>query len=157
VLSSNNNLLSKLCNQKGQSLFELLVALTIITLIVVSLIIVSLWSIKNSNYSRNKTNSSRTVQETIEWLRNERNIDWDSFYYHCQEAANICLTSLDWSTSKKAKCGDGDVITGTTFRRDVTFETVSKEEISIMVSLNWEDKEGLHTTRASTVLTKWNK
>ena len=58
--------------QKGQSLFEAVVALAISALIIVAVVALVASSIRNASFSRNVTLASRYAQQATEWLRGQR-------------------------------------------------------------------------------------
>lgn len=150
-------------NQKGQSLFEIVVALAISTLIIVALVALASTSIKNSTYSRNNTVASRYVQQTIEWLRSERDGDWESFYTRGIGNPNVCLLDLDWNSSFVApKCMEDQTITGTFFYREITFIPgsvtvggVVKNYMDVLVKVYWLDGQGSHEVSSTARFSDW--
>lgn len=150
-------------NQKGQSLFEIIVALAVSTLIIIALVALASTSIKNSTYSRNNTVATRYVQQAMEWLRSERDSDWDSFYLRGSNTSSWCLTSLDWSDSRPEQtCQDDEFITNTFFYRTVHFTPgsvnvngVDKDFMDVLVKVYWTDTQGLHEVTSTTRFSDW--
>ncbi|MEK7536253.1 MAG: hypothetical protein AAB559_00540 [Patescibacteria group bacterium] len=135
---------------KGQSMFEVVLALFIITLIIVAVVILSTTSISNSLFSRNKTLANKYSQEAIEWLRSQREENFAIFTL----AANTpvyCLNSLAFTNV--GLCLDTEIITATIFKRELTFSKSvisGKNIISATVVTSWSDSKGLHQARAVT-------
>lgn len=149
-------------NQKGQSLFEVVVALAISTVIIVALVSLASVSIRNAAFSRNKTISSRYVQETTEWLRSQRDENSAAFITNAQ--GTWCMPSLSWDTTLHRACLVDEVIPQTQFSRSVTFTTstvvvsgVDKTLINAEVLVSWEDSQGIHDVRSSTDFSDWRQ
>ena len=63
----------------GQSLFEVVVALAISTLVIIAVVSLAALSIRNTDFSKNKTLASKYAQDATEWLRGQRDADFDAF------------------------------------------------------------------------------
>lgn len=141
----------------GQSLFEVILTVAIITLIITGVVSLAVNSLQNAVYSRNKTRSSRYVQEAVEWLRRERDTDFTLFKSR-SETPVWCLNSLSWNNL--GTCGADEKISGTPFKRELNFITSLKSgkiiiEASVVVS--WEDSRGLHEVKSITYFTDWRE
>jgi type II secretory pathway pseudopilin PulG len=150
-------------NEKGQSLFEIVVSLAISTLIIVSLVSLASTSIRNSTYSRNNTIATRSAQQAIEWLRGERDTDWDTFYDRGFANSNWCLPTLDWgNATAEPQCLTNQIVPDTIFYREVIFTpgsvdvlSVTKVYIDVKVKVYWTDAQGLHEVSSSTRFSDW--
>lgn len=140
--------------EKGQSLFEVVLSLAVITLIIVTLIILASNSIRNANFSRNKTLATRHAQEALEWLRGERDTDFDAFSIRAL-TPQYCLPSLSWTEAIVGSCGASDYIAGTILKRDVGFATVTADNIQVQIEVSWQDAQGDHEVQTITNLTDW--
>ncbi|KKP48055.1 MAG: hypothetical protein UR39_C0002G0158 [Candidatus Woesebacteria bacterium GW2011_GWA1_33_30] len=142
-------------NCKGQSLFEVILALFIISMIIVAVVILSTKSISNSLSSRNKTLASKYTQELVEWLRKQKEIDYGAFKNHIISSNIYCYKDvLDWSNS--GACTSGETIGTTIFRREAQFltETVAgKSLITANVVTFWDDSRGIHEAKTVTYFT----
>lgn len=142
-------------NIKGQSMFEVILALFIITLILVAVVILSTSSISNSISSRNKTLASKYTQEAIEWLRSEREADITNFRSKIS-ISNYCLNSLNLNWTNTGVCGSSEIIPETVFLRQVNFTTSlvsGKLIITANVVTSWNDSKGIHEARTITYFT----
>lgn len=138
----------------GQSLFEVVIALGVITIILVSLVILAALSISNATFSKNKTTATRLSQETLEWLRSERDSSWAVFANHA--ATPIwCMPTLSWSANFAGACAQGTTITGTILSRELTFSSLDPDTIQVVVRLFWTDSQGSHESRTTTNFTNW--
>jgi hypothetical protein len=138
--------------ERGQSLFEVVVAIAISALIIVTIVSLTSSSIQNSSYSKDKTLASTYVQEATEWLRGQRNNDIASFLTHT-ETPLWCLNDLSTAWSHVGACGSGEYISGTPFTRQVVFGRSlvgAKNLIEADVTVSWTDSKGIHEVTSAT-------
>lgn len=143
--------------EKGQSLFEAIVALAISALIIVAVVSLVSNSIRNSSFSRNKTLASRYAEQATEWLRGQRDADITTFSNHAL-TPNWCINNLSWTQS--GHCGGSDFITNTIFGREVSFVINSiggKDVIEADVIVFWTDSQGYHEVRSATNFADWRQ
>lgn len=142
---------------KGQSMFEVVIAIFIMALVIVGVVILATNSISNASFSKNKTLAGRYTQEAIEWLRGQR--DADIIVFKTKIATSpYCLNTLTWNAGA---CGSSEFIidsaTGTTiFKRRVDLTTSlinSKNIIEVTVIVSWDDSKGSHEVRSVTNFT----
>ena len=140
----------------GQSLFEVVLALGMATLIMVALVALASSSIKNSGYAKNKTYATRHTQEVMEWLRGQRDGDWDVFSANlnfCPTPPHVqCLETLVWGNC--GTCSDTEFI-DTIFKREVSFSDIEVDSVTVEITTYWTDSQGIHEVRNSTILTDW--
>lgn len=145
--------------EKGQSLFEIMLALAIATLIIVAIVVLTSNAIRNTTFSKNKTLAARHSQEATEWLRGERDTDFSAF--EARAATPLyCLPSLSWSSATVGACGAGQEIPDTIFKREVSFSTSvvnGKTLIEAGVQVFWSDAQGLHEIRSVTNFSDWRE
>lgn len=136
-------------NEKGQSLFETIIALSVVTVIVVALLIMATTSVRNASISQLKSEALRYSQEGAEWLRGERDTDWDLFYANSGAIAQ-CINTLQWGT---ASCGSSK-IEGTKFARTVEFiRDTAVVEATVVVS--WQGNDRQSQVETVVTLTDW--
>lgn len=142
--------------EKGQSLFEVVLALGVMTAITIGLVSLAASSIRNAGFSKSKTLAGRYVQEATEWLRSERDADFTAFKTHTLTPV-WCLASLSWI--KIGACGSSDVIPNTSLSRDVTFSILPSENTVIRanVKVYWTDGQGDHEVSSITSFTDWRQ
>lgn len=143
-------------NQKGQSMFEVVVAIFIISLITVGVVVVSTNSVSNSSFSRNGTLAGRYAQEGIEWLRDEENLNTTLFKTRIAQSV-YCLNNLSWTNT--GICANGEEIVGSNgvFKREVTLTSSQigcpgscKNIIQADVKVYWTDSKGVHEVKSVT-------
>jgi len=144
-------------NNKGQSLFEVVVALAISAVIIIALVSLVSNSIRNAVFSKNSTQASLRAQEAIEWIRGERDNDTAVFLTNVQ-IPTYCLVALNWNQT--GSCQSDDLVTGTNFIREVNFSlsTISgKTLVQADVTISWTDSQGVHEVKNSTTFTDWRQ
>lgn len=145
---------------KGQSLFEVVIALAISALIIVTLVALVSAAIRNSTFSKNKTLAARYAQDATEWLRGERDTDWDALSSRSSAGDGItwCLTTLAWPAS--AGSCSGNFIGGTEFEREITLSypnPLDPSNIQADISIKWSDSQGEHEVRSATNFGDWRE
>lgn len=139
-------------NIRGQSLFEVILAIFIVTVVIVGVVSLSLNSISNAAYSRNRTIATKYTQELLEWLEKQKITDYDDFLTKISESQYYCFrTILNWNN--KGACGPNEKIGTTIFIREASFvvETVNgKNLVTANVVTYWEDSKGSHEVRSVT-------
>jgi Tfp pilus assembly protein PilV len=145
-------------NNKGQSIFEVILALGLISLIIVAIVAMAGISIKNSSFSRNTTLATRYSEEALEWLRGQRDDNWDVFY---SKALNLkwCLPTLTWLDAEIGACGEEDQITGTSLSREVnfSFNPLEPSSVETTVKMYWIDAGGYHEVSSVTSFSDWRE
>ena len=152
--------------QSGQSLFEVVVAISISALIMVALVSLVTNSIRNSIYSRNNSLAATYAGQAMEWLRGQRdggNVGIYTFAGNARILTNSpggCFNALPatlatWPTTSPSTCPSPATIPGTSFVRRILFKDVSvsvppKTIIEADVSVSWTDSQGTHTVTSAT-------
>jgi hypothetical protein len=145
-------------NEKGQSLFEVVLALGVITAICVGIVSLAVSAIRNASFSKNKTLAGRYAQEVTEWLRSERDTDFNIFEDNIITSPR-CFPSLNW-TGRVGSCGESDNIAGTPLFRVIEFTTNTisgKTVIDASVRVYWDDAQGAHEVRSTTSFSDWRQ
>jgi len=138
---------------RGQSLFEVVIAIGVVGIIIVGIVALASTSIRNSAFSRNNSLATRYSQEAIEWLRGRRDTDWVTFHNNAVSSAIYCFDSLAWSNL--GACSQSETITGTILRRQVAFTNIQPAQITAEILVIWQDSQGTHQVSTSTVFTDW--
>lgn len=146
-------------SQKGQSLFEVVLALGVITAITVGIVSLTVSSMRNASFSKNKTLAGRYAQEATEWLRSERDTDFTAFSDHLKTSLQWCLPGPILNWNKTGACGVSN-IPDTPLFRDVTFTTSlvsGKTVIEANIRVYWDDAQGVHEVRSATSFSDWRQ
>jgi len=162
--------------ESGQSLFEILLAFSVIALVVVAIVGLSTISLRNSTFSKNKTQASLYAQSTNEWLRSQKDKSWTAFIAKTGAPTDTSLTwclptlptdgvapDFSWGGSSSTGCNEeleSDFIPGTRFTRQIdmvhTYAAATADEIvESTVSIKWTDAQGIHMSRLISVFSNW--
>lgn len=136
---------------KAQTIVELLVALGIASLVIIAIVAAVITSVANVTFSRKQGEATRLAREVMEWLRQERDQDWNAFFV--RSGQTWCLTTISWS--KNRACGEADKITETDLSREVRLVTISETVVEATVVVFWFDSKGRHEARLSSRFTDW--
>lgn len=139
--------------KSGTSLFEVLVALVVIGITLIALMSIVTQSISNSTFSRNRTRAAALTTEASEWIRAERDTDWQSFYANASAppGTEYCLRNLSLSSMP---CGQIDGL----FQRTVRLSAITvngADAVEVIVVTSWNESDGRHESRITTTLTNW--
>lgn len=140
-------------SNRGQSMFELLVAVFVIGITLVALVGLIARSVSDATFSRERTQAAKYTQEAVEWLRVQRDQDWGVFRGRgTPGGADFCLETLAWTAG--ASCGE---IPGTQFTRRVTLisNPTNPDLVEARVVTSWSDSAGVHESRVTTYFTNW--
>lgn len=139
--------------QAGQTLFELIIALAVAVLVVTGIIKIVTISVQNAAFAKNQAEATRFAQEGLEWLRAERDKDWDDFASRSNQI--WCLSALAWQ--KSSPCTSSDRIADTIFTREADLSSLSTDSIEAILRVSWTDAAGSHESRLGTILTRWRQ
>jgi Tfp pilus assembly protein PilV len=146
--------------EKGQSMFELVVAIAICALIIVAIVSLTTVSINNSSYSKNKALASTYAQQATEWLRGQRDSNIDTFIANATTPA-WCLQDLGFTRPAVNPAVDcTGKITNTPFVRWVSFNTSlqgGKTVVEADITVSWSDSQGTHTVKSATNFSDWRQ
>ncbi|TSC89467.1 MAG: Uncharacterized protein G01um10145_624 [Microgenomates group bacterium Gr01-1014_5] len=140
---------------KGQSLFELIIAIGIGIIIVTAIVQLVTISVRNASFAKNKNEATRLAQQALEWLRSEKEKDWAVFYNRTGNPAYWCLPTLAWIAGQ---CGSGQTISGsTTFTRQATLDQDDIDDDGevidiavVVVTVFWTEGGKTHQSQVTT-------
>lgn len=160
--------------KKGQTLFELVIAIGVALLILTGIVHIVTTSIRNSTFAKNQSEATRYAQEMLEWLRKERDSGWDELLENAQLSPNefgyavqtFCFEqeSLSWPDPPLAcniQSDNDKMAADSRFWREVVIEWTGdlddpeEDIIHARVKLTWRDSAGVHDSTIATRLTNW--
>jgi len=123
-------------NQSGQSLVEVLVALSLVVIIILGLVRVTITSVRNASFSKDQRTATKYAQEGLENARYLKEED----------------PALFWSKSGLESEEIGRFTRETTYTPEPGQED---EKMKVEVIVWWEDGANDHQSSLTTYLTKW--
>lgn len=130
----------------GQSLYEVVFALGIVSLVLVTAIALSTTGVRNSSFARNNSLATKYAQEASEFLRQQRDTSWANFR---SQTGTRALGRLVWPPG-----GSCQITEAPTFCRQVTL-TGGGDTVDAIVEVSWTDGQGTHRVRSATTYTRW--
>lgn len=130
-------------NNGGQSLVEMLVAVTVVVIVVLGLVLATTVSLRNARFSKDQALASKYAQEWIEEARVLKETQPNVFF-------------ADTSLCNRSPTAVGGIFTRS---RVCTLSTVpgdsTKKIMRVVVSVQWTDAKGTHKSELTTDLTNW--
>jgi type II secretory pathway pseudopilin PulG len=153
------------CHEKGQSLFEIVFVIAIVALILIGIVSLSVTSVRNSDTSSNQALAARYARETVDWLRQQRDVGWsnlatNSSAWDSAGPRTWCLESVETSwPASDGNCSATSFISETNLLREVSlqFTDVNNNKIKAGVSVRWIDSQGTHEKIINTTFIDWNQ
>jgi len=151
-------------NQLGQSLFELVFSLGIVSLVLLTLVSLSTKAVSNSTFAKNSSLAARHNQEVLEWVRSQRDLDWTLFINKVTNNKTVNTTTwcfADLTTPLVSRspgaCSNTSFIPNTQFIRQavINFIPGPPESVEIISTVKWQDPSGEHDSQATTTLSNW--
>lgn len=138
--------------ESGQSLIEVMVAVSISMVVLVGLLSITSLGLTNSELSRNKTRGNEYAQEAVEWLRGQRDANWNTFY--TRAPGTYCLNTLAWQSGA---CSAGTVINDQydLFTRQITLTPNGIDRVTVVVTVRFPSGERTELVQLNSTLTKW--
>ena len=134
---------------KGQSLFEVLVAIAVAALIMTGVVSLTTVALKNSTNTKNNALATKYAQEGIEYLREQRDLAWTNLSSR-SPGSNLCLGGNPPSWGNCAQLNG-------IFDRRVTLSDTGFESIQAVVVVTWMDGTRTNNVNSTTRFTNWNK
>ncbi|HSW90063.1 MAG TPA: type II secretion system protein [Patescibacteria group bacterium] len=153
----------KNCSESGQTLIEILIAITLIVFVLTSLASGLSLGVRNSRFSANASTAKDRITEAQEWVRSvENQAGWESFYQMVSAdnpPVTYCLTSLPTSVQEfdaliGSNCLPSETIPNTVFSRAMTLTVVSPTAIDSLVTISWIDSGKAQSVSTTTRLTQ---
>ncbi len=151
-------------SRAGQSLIEVTFATAMVSLVLVAILSSVIQSVGNSRVALEQTQATSYAQESLEWVRNQRDVVGWGVFSSALEArgstVEYCVPTLpstfaDLIVSSPGECTDEEVIADTQFLRELTLERVSDTEVVVVSTVTRPGSSGEITTSLETVLADW--
>lgn len=144
--------------QEGQTLIEVIVAVGLVVLVLLTLVSALTLAIRNNQFAKDQVLARNRSRETLEWLRNMRDqMGWDSFYAVITADGSLvdyCLPSLPSDPTGFTALGNGactstQVISSTSYVRDLVLTVVAPDEIDATVTIEWVQGGKTHSSTST--------
>lgn len=147
---------------RGQSLYEMVAAIGVIGIALFALVSLATLSLRNANFSKSNQVAISLSQEAVEWLRSQRDDNWQTFRANANTGV-WCLQTLAFNNS--GSCGISETVSGSAipFRREAQFSInnngtpaeTDDDIITATVITSWDSPQGASDARVTTDFTGW--
>lgn len=142
-------------SKSGQTLFEIVVALAVIVLVVTGLVVVITTSLRNANFAKNQAEATRLAQDATEWIRAQRDADWDAFLRNTRldtiSEIAWCLPSFSWAQTTNIANPSCSLISGT-FQRWAELRRIESNVVQVSSRVSWVEGKLTHFSKVDTQL-----
>ncbi|MBP9797565.1 type II secretion system protein [Candidatus Woesebacteria bacterium] len=145
--------------QKGMTLLEVLIFVTMITLIFITIASATTQSIKKTIYNQQKIIATHYAEEAQEWMRGEKESDWAIFSARSDETycLNAGITACNAAGScwdSRAACGATDYSLGGKYKRSSVL-TTNGSRIDVITTVEWVDGSNTYSVPINTTFSRW--
>jgi len=143
-------------HERGQSLAEVTIAVSVVILIITGLIVGTTASLKTSQFNRSRSIAVKYAQEAMERARKLRDGGWTTFQSYGSATGNTwCLDGAGQWIDVPTICEVNSYLDNV-FNRTVLFTWDSvNDRMRIDISVAWADVNRDHTVTLSSILTQW--
>lgn len=127
-------------NKSGFTLLEVIVVIGILSVFLLSAVTVSIVSIRNLKNSENKILATRYAEGLIEWLRGEKEANWDIFITKgTPSGVTWCFAEpLNWPASS-GECLQNQKINNFFNRKAIMTYDDNLERMNINATVTWDE------------------
>lgn len=147
-------------NREGFSLIEVLIFTLLTSMVLIALSYATMISVSQSIASENKTKSTRYVQQAHEWLKGQKESDWNLFV-DSLDAGKYCINtlpaSIDLISSQIGPCGVTDFTLDNKFKRELNILSINNDEteVSYTITNYWREGKNILNSQVSSLLAQW--
>ncbi len=139
------------------TLIEVLIFVTILSLFLITAAAIMTLSLRNTKINEHRIIATHSAEEVLEWLRGEREVDWNSFI--TKSSASPGLTYC-FNSSPPAWPGSTGACTNYSLRgmykRQVTLTSDSSQiSIGVSISVSWVEVGTMYSTPINTTFSIW--
>jgi len=141
--------------KKSFSLIEILVFVTILSLFFVAAASVTISSLRNLKTQENKILAIRYAQELLEWLRGEKESDWNLF---TNKTGTYCFNSSPinrWGSF--GNCSTYSL--NNLYKREVSINSYGNPpyQVNISINVSWQEFGQIYQIPLNSVFTVWEE
>lgn len=149
-------------SKAGFSLVEVLVFVTVLSLFFVIALTVTTFNLRNLKIQEHKILATRYAEEGMEWVKQEKEDDWQSFSLHDDgTGTTYCINSLNWNTSNASvdyDCNDyglGNPVSIFSRSLVITNSSTPVDSAATKVTVSWKENNVVQSVVLKSVLNLW--
>jgi len=140
-------------SKKSFTLIEVLIFVTILSLFFVVAAAVTIASLRNLKVQEHKILATRYAQELLEWLRGEKEADWNQFVTH---NGTYCFNySIITGWGSRGNCSGYGL--NNLYKREValTVQGNPAYQVNVSITVLWQELAQTYQIPINTVFTVW--
>ncbi len=143
----------------GFSLVEVLVFVTILSIFFVVAATITTASLRNMKINEHKILATRYGEELLEWLRGEKEADWNNFVNRSSiNGTTYCFPNSpinNWPTTT-GNCSSFNGLNPSIYKRELTLSTATGgNQVNIFINVSWQEGSDTYSVPINTVFTIW--
>lgn len=142
----------------GFTLLEVLIVIGILSVFLLSAVTVSIVSVQNLKNSENKILASRYAEGLIEWLKGEKEKNWDGIDGLVSKATGVkrCFVEpIEWPTSPGDCSANQKINNFFTREAIITYYDTSKR-VTINATVSWNEGDETITIPINTIFEQYD-
>ena len=146
---------SDISSERGMSIIEVLIAVTILSMIFIAAAIATTISLNRAHYNQNRILATRYADELEEWMRGEKESNWSTFVSHSSVApgTTYCFNSLTLSWPVSGTCGSTYGL-NSRFKREVVLSGTGSQ-VKAQITVQWKEGNKINSVPLDTVFVLW--
>jgi len=135
------------------TLVEVLIFVTILSLFFVSAISITIVSLRNLKIQEHKILATRYAEELLEWLRGEKEADWNRF---ATRTGTYCFNSLPINSwGNFGNCSSYSL--NNLYKRELILSSYGTPpyQINVAITVSWQELGQTYQVPINTVFTVW--
>ncbi|MFN4212440.1 MAG: hypothetical protein ACK4FL_00525 [Microgenomates group bacterium] len=138
------------------SLIEVLVFTSILSLFFVVAAAVATASLRNMKINEHKILATRYAEELLEWLRGEKETDWNTFISRSNNTTYCFSISPITSWPSQGSCSGYNGLNPAIYKRELTLTTVGGGiQVNVSIVVSWQELGNTYSVPINTVFTVW--
>jgi type II secretory pathway pseudopilin PulG len=140
-------------NKKSFTLIEVLIFVTILSLFFVTAITITVVSLRNLKIQEHKILATRYAEELLEWLRGEKEVDWNLF---TTKSDTYCFNSSPISSwGNLGNCSSYSL--NNLYKREVVLTSygIPPYQVNVSITVSWQELGQTYQVPINTVFTVW--
>lgn len=143
----------------GFSLVEVLVFITILSIFFVAAAAITTASLRNMKINEHKILATRYGEELLEWLRGEKEADWNNFVNRSSiNGTTYCFSNTpinNWPTTT-GSCSSFNGLNPPIYKRELSLTTApGGNQVNVSINVSWQEMGNTYSVPINTVFTVW--
>ena len=147
-----------MCKKISQSfsLVEVLVFISILSLFFVLATYITIASLRNMKISEHKILATRYAEELLEWVRGQKETDWNNFVNNYSNNTYCFPFSPINTWPPSGSCVSYNGLNPPIYKRELTLSTSNNGfQVNVFINVSWQELGNTYTVPINTVFSMW--